>query len=153
MNTTTSGILTNLDFRVWVKPIQRYVYPEIYSNQSEEAHILLFNKNKYLTECDKSDFDISDPTNYEAEHYVGLKDRNNKKLYEGDVVEIPYNNFGQYLQSTPNPLCNMLNMGKTNCIINEYTLNNIIKYIIQRDIILIGNIRETPNLIITRFHN
>lgn len=153
MNTTTSGIIANLDFRVWVKPLQRYVYPEIYSNQSEEIHIMLFNKNKYRTECDKSDFDISDPTNYEAEHYVELKDRNNKKLYEGDIVEIPYLPYNSFGHLTHNPLGHMLNMGKINCIINNYTRSNIIKYVNKKDITLIGNIRETPNLIASGFHN
>lgn len=153
MNTNTCAILPNLDFRVWIKPLQRYVYPEIYSNQSEEAHIMLFNKNKYRSEVDKYDFDISDPTNYEAEHYVGLKDHKNKKLYEGDIVEIPYSSFGHLAQSPYNPLGYMVNMGKTNCIINDYTRDNIIKYLNKKDIILIGNIRETPNLITSGFHN
>ena len=121
--------MKNIKFRVWDK---------------EEKIILKHEDIKYINFCDKSIclrcggfLDISDNP-YVLMQYTGIKDKNGKEIYEGDIVK-------NYRHNTV-----------TECIYNDHyisfsfkdDLNEYFYFAIDsKHLEVIGNIYENPKLL------
>ena len=67
--------MKGLKFRVWEEREKEY---DTWSYILDDSGNLFRNAYGALIECDKKDYII--------EQYTGLKDKNGKKIYEGDIV-------------------------------------------------------------------
>lgn len=82
--------MRELEFRAWDNESKSF-FPPSYIATTGDGHTKLFNENtckwKYKNLC--------------IEQYTGLKDKNEKKIFEGDIVEyketIPSLNHKQYI--------------------------------------------------------
>lgn len=114
-----------IKFRIW--------------NHSENS----FDMNPHVVWSDKNPFELNKwLSKYEVNQYTGLKDRDKKEIYEGDIVkyeehhgEEPEIDIGVIEYSEPSA-CFFINWGE-----DRYQM------LCEVEINVIGNIYENPDLI------
>lgn len=130
--------MRELKFRIWIKGEERY-----YDELDEEFYTIVPNGNvTYTSEAYEEDGAwFTDTTSATSdvivEQYTGLKDKNGKEIYEGDIVQIDDHILGDFEVVWHN-------LGwKIKRSVGFETLS-VHK---SEDIVVIGNIHENPELL------
>lgn len=77
--------MREIKFRVWIADYKKMIYPDgLLELSGNEGYGHL--EQQFLGECYEY---TNDETIFPLMQYTGLKDRNGKEIYEGDVVELP----------------------------------------------------------------
>lgn len=80
-----------IKFRVW-EPLNKdmhYLNFALYENQGQVNHWVLPQEHQC---CGDRNYTIMNLNNVDIMQYTGMKDKNNKEIYEGDVVKVTINN-------------------------------------------------------------
>jgi len=134
--------MREIKFRVWDKSDRRMIYDckELDSAMTDYDILInlkgeIFLGADHCSDCCRLHVDRDDPTeDYIIMQYTGLKDKNGKEIYEGDVLKLQYKKahpniivIRNYIEDTFH-LEDELGWGDTRCIV-------------------IGNIYENPDLL------
>lgn len=116
-------------FRVWCEDSQEW----------EKDTILISNKNMYEIRNDKfTKYTNIDPKNHIINFSTGLRDKNGKLIYEGDIVK---------LTEDENIYNIIFEEDKARFLISSKTFDFMFSSHLIKDIEVIGNIYENPELL------
>jgi len=115
MGATIKGEKMKLKFRAWDKRFKRFDY----------------GKGDLLLRHNTDDYE-------EIEQYIGLKDKNGKEIYEGDICTLPYDSAKKLLLEV------VYNKMMAGYITRDIKDNSIIRYFNNktRAFTVVGNIYE-----------
>ena len=133
--------MRELKFRVWVKDEERY-----YDESDEESYMIVPNGNvTYTSEPYEEDgVWFTDTTSATSdvivEQYTGLKDKNGKEIYEGDIVTLN----GEW-EEIEHDDCSIVTFENGCFRVGDGYENEAGSYL--SDWRIIGNIHEDPELL------
>lgn len=140
--------MRELKFRVWIKDEERY-----YDESDEESYTIVPNGNvTYTSEAYEEDgvfyTDTTNATNnVVVEQYTGLKDKNGKEIYEGDVVHYT-EKIAPNKSSTYEVYYDQLHaMYALSPVDGKIDVGEFYGYIMRQQYEVIGNIHENPELL------
>ena len=125
-----------LKFRVWDKKYNKFV---VSTDFNDGAGITL---DGFLSWASESQFgNVQDPNRFIITQFTGLKDKNHREIYDGDILEVKdydgwFDKVGLYFNKVVN---------FESKVFEEYESAGYIS--IQKDREIIGNIFENPELL------
>ena len=123
--------MRELEFRVWEEREKEY---DTWSYILDDSGNLFRNAYGALIECDKKDYII--------EQYTGLKDKNGKEIYEGDIVLDYYDGDDAFIVDWDKDTASFV-LTDT-CNISNVSFDNFYP---DKDLEIIGNIHEHQELL------
>ena len=127
--------MRKLKFRAWIIPANKMTY-----DVRSIGFIKPMEIDYYFKDMDQSG--ILNEADFELMQYTGLKDKNGKKIYEGDILGDDYSGKPEGHEK----IVWNDEYAKFKCINND-GIDWGIKHRIDDDTWVIGNIYETPELI------
>lgn len=127
-----------IKFRVWNPEIKMFKYTELYG-----AWMGLI-ASKFEDEKDwKPNKECA------VQQYTGLLDKNNKEIYEGDLIKIHGNNIGEvkFHNGVFGYLDKMYSLNKITGLLDFHAIPHALKYVRANNHEVIGNIFENPGLL------
>jgi uncharacterized phage protein (TIGR01671 family) len=112
--------MREIKFRGWDKEFKGYVYTDFFEDDMFRSAVGNFFKN--------SSFSI-------LEQYTGLKDKNGREIYEGDVIAVKLNNIKNH------------EVDKIAFDNGCYTWRDYVLCYVKHEADIIGNIHENPELL------
>ncbi|WP_297810119.1 YopX family protein [uncultured Helicobacter sp.] len=142
--------LKDIDFRVWSKLENGYIeYPAL----AKLGSVLPAKVHRADRAIPFIEFDERDDEK-EVEFWTGLRDLNNAKIYEGDIVEITNHRFKDTIEAVViwQQGGFFMKVIKTYdedevCVGKEIPFSEVHSYSQQIDLVVIGNIHENPELL------
>ncbi len=133
--------MRELKFRIWIKDEGRF-----YDESDDESYLIVPNGNViYESGAYEEDGEFfRDTTNQTSnvivEQYTGLRDKNGKEIYDGDIVEYDYG-FGTYVVT--------YRRYDASFVLEDDNREEIIKLVLAGHPFyeVIGNIHENPELL------
>lgn len=121
--------MRELKFRAWHKRNKKYIVPErlaLYEDGSLDFYV--YESDGYSLEC------------FVLEQYTGLKDKNGKEIYEGDIVKMP--DWGI------KPKCEVVKFSNSSCGFDPF-VRGCFECIAPdgEEVEIVGNIHENKDLI------
>jgi uncharacterized phage protein (TIGR01671 family) len=119
--------MREIKFRAWHKE-DRYMIYDVQSNQMWFYDDV--DKTRQILDYDEAFQDMIDNKNYNLMQYTGLKDKNGKEIYEGDILN--YDGLRGQVTYFKSGFVQMM---------------NLVPEQIWKDCEVIGNIYENPELL------
>jgi len=130
--------MREIEFRAWAEASQEMITGEYESDE----YVLTIERGKVvLLEQSMDEYGGYSPAVADIEQYTGLKDKNGKKIFEGDKVKYSKHYIGDYCYSSGNGI---IEFNNGSFFINEEELSPALckEEISNCQIEIIGNIHE-----------
>jgi uncharacterized phage protein (TIGR01671 family) len=137
--------MKDIKFRIWHKETKQMIVLDKIWLDSEYSSLAFRSKLEEWDGIDRLPHGFNNEDNpykeYELMQYTGLKDKNGKEIYEGDIVK-----WKEYKNEYPLVLTEENKIIKTKVV--EFNIGEIWQgYQLDKNMEVIGNIYENPNLL------
>ena len=130
-------------FRVWVKTVNSYI------SEKDEADIVRLEEDGKifvgLYDGDIEDMIYLKEQNLIIEQCTGLKDKNGKLIYEGDILDFAFRKYADYEDFYIGKV--FFYNASFNVITTKDNQELPVGWLAQEDVEIVGNIHESPELL------